>query len=154
MITEMNARFLTRARKRRKNLGNFFVAGTKFILMANVGGYAGLRIRNSGVETTGGTVCEPSKLYRSHAPRPRKRGRGRKSSDPTAPRRTPLSMLSRPFCFPTSSCLGVASPSQTILTLDAVTIPRPNFLIRLRPMFAFINPSSFGHGFVLLSPNV
>lgn len=113
MITEMNARFLTRARKRRKNLGNFFVAGTKFILMANVGGYAGLRIRNSGVETTGGTVCEPSKLYRSHAPRPRKRGRGRKSSDPTAPRRTPLSMLSRPFCFPTSSrsCLSIPDNS-------------------------------------------
>lgn len=76
-------------------------------------------------------MCEPSKLYRSHAPRPCKRGRGRKSSDPTASRRTPLSMLSRPFCFPTSS--RTLHPRQ--FSRDS-----PNFPVRLPFLFLSLSP--------------
>lgn len=87
-------------------------------------------------------MCEPSKLYRSHAPRPCKRGRGRKSSDPTASRRTPLSMLSRPFCFPTSSRTRLSVPD------NSRAIPRI-FLSASHFFFFLFRPNA--HNFVLLS---
>lgn len=101
---------------------------SSFIPMAKRWRILGLRIRNSGVERKGGTAVEPSKLYRSHAPRPG----GENGNRATPPRRSPLRCSLAPFVFQPRSCPSTPSP-----VYAPTTIPTFPTFFRFARLFSF-----------------